>query len=950
MYRYYQRSEKDAWFLIPTKAGEDQFAQALSHGAKKLTILEVNQMIQDGDDPEVPRNRDKLAYRGPMYFDIDCKGDLDWALASANELVKRLLAFGTPEAGLQIFLSGSKGVHILLDERLFGSGRFTRRLPEIYKEMARDLFVSGLDFSVYSGGRGNAFRIPNIERFDGKYRVPVTVTELLSIDAAQYKLLVSQPRQIPTYPLPAVQVPELMAMFEEAKKRVNSKQKVVLIATSAELEKIRFDPPTCIQMLCDGKDHKSEANFNQVATQLASYIVRAGVDSAVAEALAARCAENNHSSKFGTAKLRRDHIEAQIRYVEHTPGFSFGCNAIRALLAKRPCDGCVIEAAGDGEAGDDADICAEARADGYYVRMGEAIRRITNFILQPQDVYIEKPQDGSSQRRAGTKMAVLQGGVEVATLLFKETSFSGRSGFLREVEGVADLTFQGTDLDVQKIKMAIFKEDQDMGEVYRVYTAGVHLDFIGDTAVFTYVEPDLSINSVKVKGTHQYLGTLQARPYFSKANICPVGDEETDIAIAAMLRMNRPYEMGLIVGWCAACHLREHLQYLFNQFPVLSLWGSAGAGKSITAGLVTWINGTDYMSQDSGVNAPSASPWAMLEYCASTTTVPRIIEEYNKSKMSAGAYRDTGERIKQSWGRESAMKGRPGGNAMGRVSAETVVIPVSAPLIVMSEQEIEMPAIQERSIAVHMTKQKRQGRRADFELARKHRPSLRSFGKALMADSLTTTLEDVEDLMQRASDLLPEMMDDRPRYSMQVIMLGLWKMREVLANLHLWQAASGLDKCIEAVVQAVTKGRGDAEGNFLLRYVQSEIDLVVAKIALIIAISRSAEESSVGHVYLREGLHYVVNDQYLILDPVMCHTSYVSYSSKEERVTPVISNAGQFLKLIVEEPYFAAQKPINNMGGGRAMLFLDIKAMEAKQIDTSLFLDPGVANADANFG
>lgn len=932
MFHYYQRHEKDAWFAIPYSADTDMVALALQNQATKLTILTVNQLVADGDDPEVERNRDKISYRGPLYFDIDCKNDLAQAIASGNELVKRLLDLGTPEAGIEIYLSGSKGVHVLVDERLFSSARFTRRLPEIYKEMARDLFVAGLDYSVYSGGRGNSFRIPNVKRHDGNYRVPVTVEELKVMEPELYRKVVSEPRTIHRDRLPEVQVPELMALFEDARRRVNSKQKVVLIATSGDLEKIKFEPPTCIQMLCDGKHLKNDTTFNQVATQLAAYAVRAGVSETILDSLAARAAENNHSSKYNTFRKRREHIEAQIRYVEHTPSFSFGCNAIRALLAKRPCDGCAIEDSSSNQGDDSGGISADACADGYYVGLGESRHRVTNFILQPHDVFIEVPQDGTSPRRTGTRMAVLQGGVEVGSIFFRESAFGSRSGFLREIEGIKDLTFQGSDLDVQRIKIAVYKEDQEVGEVFQVYTCGIHLNLIGDEPVFTYVEPDLSVNSLRVTGTHQYLGTLQARPWFSKVNIPETGDLDTDLTIVSMLNMNHPVDIGKIVGWSAACHLREHLQYLYNQFPVLLLHGAAGAGKSITAGLVTWMNGTDYMSQDSGVNCPSASHYGMIDYTSSTTTVPRILEEYNKSKMSASAYRDTGERIKQSWGRESALRGKPSSKTMGRVNAESVMIPISSPLIVMSEQELDMPAILERGISIHLTKNKRANKRAEFEFARKNRNLLRQFGKALMSSSLGTTLEEVEDLMNKASSLLPETMDDRPRYSLQVLLVGLWKMREVLMQLELHRSTDALNFCIGQILAKHGKASGSYEGHF----VQSEIDLVLGKMAIVIALAKSAEEAMDSRVPLREGINYGVTPEYLVLDPILCHAAYASYVVSQERSTPVIDSAAKFLKLVKEEPYFVAFKPYSGMGNGRDMLFLSLRGLHDKGIDVTL--------------
>lgn len=940
MYHYYQRSEHDAWFLLSFKAGEDPVALAKAQGAKKLTILALNQIVNDGTDTEIPRNRDRIGYRGPLYFDIDCKDDLGQAIASGQELVGKLMRMGVPKGTIKVYLSGSKGLHILVDELLFAGFRPFLRLPEIYKEMARDLFVIGLDFSVYSSGRGNCFRIVNLQRHDGNYRVPVTPDELAELTVDRYREWVKVPRTVEVDDPQGLVVHELKALFEEAKKRVNAKPKLVITASSADMEAIREPVPACIQMLCDSESMKADASYNQAATQLATYIVRAGVSQSVAESLAARLASSAKSSKYSTPKLRRDHIEAQIRYVEHTPTFSFGCNAIRALLNKRPCEGCAIEAGVNKDSNPDAGLCAVAEPDGYYIRQGDGKRRISNFILQPMDVFIDVPQDGTRPRRVGTRMSVMKDGVDLGKIIFKEPAFSSRSAFLRELEGITDLTFQGSDLDIQKIKIAVFREDQDVDEIFQVYTAGIHLDFVDNSPVFTYVEPDMSVNSVKVRGTHQFLGNLLARPYFAHTTMAERGDEKVDQTLAHLLKINQKHEIGLMVGWTIATHFKTHFMHLFSQFPILCLWGSAGSGKSKTAGLITWLNGTDYMLKDSGVSAPSTSHYGMLEYLSSTTTIPRIIEEFNKSKMTTKTYMDVVERIKQAWNGESTLKGRLGRGNMGRTSAEAIAIPLSSPLIVISEQEIEVPAIQERSIRVQLTKIKRAHCRDHFRLATAGRDHLRSFGKAIMASALTTSPEDIEALMEKVSELLPPEMDDRPRFSLQVIIVGLWKLKEVCEQLHLFQSLDALDMVIKVMVDHCASS-GDG-------YVQSEIDLVLQKIAVIVAISRSAEEATKGNVYLTEGLHYALTPEYLVLDPVLAHASYTRYCNVDERSTPVINSGAQFLKLITEESYYVKYEPYASMGGGRPMLFLSLKMLQEKNIDISL-LGWGGNHAGSNF-
>ena len=928
MYYYYQRSEHDAWFLLSFNADEDPVELAKAQGAKKLTILAVNQMISDGTDAEIPRNREKIGYRGPLYFDIDCKDDLGQAISSAQELLGKLARMGVPRGCIKIYLSGSKGLHILVDELLFAGFRPFLRLPEIYKEMARDLFVIGLDFSVYSSGRGNSFRIVNLQRHDGKYRVPVTADELAELTVERYHELVKAPRSVEFDNPQGLVVHELRGLFKEAKKRVTSKPKLVIIASSADMEAIREPVPVCIQMLCDSESLKPDASYNQAATQLATYIVRARVSQSVAESLAARLASSAKSSKYSTPKMRRDHIEAQIRYVEHTPSFSFGCNAIRALLSKRPCEGCAIEAGVNKDGNPDADLSAVAEADGYYFGQGDSKHRISNFTLQPIDVFIDVPQDGTSPRRVGTRMSVMKGGVEVDKLIFKEPGYASRSAFLREFEGLSDLTFQGSDLDVQRIKVAVYRDDQDMGEIFQVYTAGVHLDFVDNSPLLTYVEPDMSINSVKVRGTHQFLGNLLARPYFAHTTMCERGDQDVDLALHHLLKINQKHEIGLMIGWCIAAHFKTHFMHLYSQFPILSLWGSAGAGKSKTAGLITWLNGTDYMLKDSGVSAPSTSHYAMLEYLSSTTTIPRIIEEFNKSKMSSKTYKDVVERIKQAWNGESTLKGRLGRGNMGRTNAEAIAIPLSSPLIVISEQEIEVPAIQERSIRVHLTKIKRAHCKNHFRLATAGRDHLRRLGKAIMASALTTPPEDIEALMEKASELLPPEMDDRPRFSLQVAIVGLWKLKEVCEQLRLFQSLDALDLVIKVMIDHCAHS-GDG-------YVQSEIDLVVQKISVMVAISRSAEEAGQGNMHLAEALHYTVTPEYLILDPILSHASYTRYCNVDERSTPVINSGAQFVKLIHEEPYFVKHEPYAGMGGGRPMLFLSLQELQAKNIDISL--------------
>jgi hypothetical protein len=56
----------------------------------------------------------------------------------------------------------------------------------------------------------------------------------------------------------------------------------------------------------------------------------------------------------------------------------------------------------------------------------------------------------------------------------------------------------------------------------------------------------------------------------------------------------------------------------------------------------------------------------------------------------------------------------------------------------------------------------------------------------------------------------------------------------------------------------------------------------------------------------------------------------------DERSVPVINSSAQFVKLINEEPYFVKYTPYAGMAGGRAMLYLSLKELQARNIDISL--------------
>jgi hypothetical protein len=930
-FRFFQLREKGEWIPITDEANVSDVAQ--SRGAKRLTILACSEVA-----PHEAADKDAVQYKGPLYFDIDCKEDLDKAISSTKRLVSRLKDYGVQEDAIEVYCSGSKGMHVIVNQKTFSTGRGVRKLPAIYKEMAAVLFVEGMDFQVYSAKRGVCWRIPNVQRDDGKYRVRVAHSELTELDAVTYRELVKAPRTtvafLPTEPAIA---PKLQMLFEECKRRTNMKKRVEIIASDAQLERIKDIPPACIQEMVNWRGIESDKTFNAIALQVAAYIVRSGTDKETEASLLSMLAHRGRSSTYSTERSRLEHAEGVVQYVRHSEGVKFSCTPIRACLTNRPCEGCVIE----NEAGSAGDEVAEsvivARRDGYYTTSGKHDVKISNFTLEVDNVFMAQLPEGGRLIRQGATIAIFKNGEKLRSLPFSEEAWAGRSGLIKEVSGISNLSFTGGDADVQRIKQIVFAHEDEAETIMQVYTAGVHSEAVSGRHLFTYVEPGYSINSMKVTGTHVMSNKITSPPYLSSAELCPVGDEVTDSTLVSLFSMNSEENMAKIVGWFAATHLKEHFRLAYNQFPLLNVWGNAGSGKSRTLALVSWLNGTDYFSKDTSVNVTDITPWAALDFVSSTTTVPRLCEEFNKSKITQKTYTFLCELFKSSWNNETKLRGAIGGGKgqAGRTGAVTHSIPVSAPIAVASETAFSMPALLERSVQVFVSKNTRNNR-AHFEKEVKtHRGCLRQTGKAMMFRALTLQVSDVERWMDEAEDFVPDCFETRPRYSLQVVRVGLMFMLQVVRDdLKLPSAAAKLEELISKFdADLASTAESDTSQS-----VRTEVDAVIETMGIMAARTSSNAVKGTSFAGLERGVHYTVAEGMLVIDYMLAHALYKQYAKSSEGVTAAIESTSQFLLLLQQESYYIKTEVVtSSFAGGRPAVWLSIPAMAEKGLTPQLF-------------
>jgi len=108
--------------------------------------------------------------------------------------------YDLPFDATHLWHSGGRGYHATIPARVIGADAGHPSLPRIYAVMIARLFPSQiaptLDHSVYSGGQGRMWRLPNRRRSEnGRFKIPLAPREVLHTPSAEIEALAHRPRK-----------------------------------------------------------------------------------------------------------------------------------------------------------------------------------------------------------------------------------------------------------------------------------------------------------------------------------------------------------------------------------------------------------------------------------------------------------------------------------------------------------------------------------------------------------------------------------------------------------------------------------------------------------------------------------------------------------------------------------------------------------------------------------
>lgn len=886
-YFFYQKEGKESKWNLESSSNRE----AIVTGVRPAfcTVLDLTTIPPDND-------WSKVRYQGPLYADFDAEGDLELVCGQFQHFLLKLaddLDFDVSQA--RLYATGSKGFHIEIEQACFmpkvpPTG--TPWLAYVYRAMAESLMVDTLDLNVYTGKKGRQWRTPNVRRENGCYKVALTLEEAVGMTPDLYLELIKEPREEPVRTPPTLNS-KFAVLYHNSKEKVTTQmrgKKKRQAAANLVLDpwkKTGKTPPT-IEGIMNGSLVAEGAGFQNLAMQLSIYA--ASVEMPLPEFLD-RCKGlcENHisdSKRYSSVEKRKNELTRMWEYMSETSLYDFDVGPLRKLV-KRGVEMSDLgvqatEDVGDtptttvtDENGEPVPVTNEGihkslrrgffmNADGMFKRTGEVTESICRATLRN----VESFYDVTAQKFLGFEFDVVQSGTKTFRTMLAAEAFTSVNSMKRFFAN-HQLSFHGGDLETMSLLDVMSDKAKRGGRVYVYPREGFMVlnnpHVAQKEPVLVYLTQGDFISSLAEDDPAYFRLRYRPEAATSSYNIDihkapPLGDDHR-AALHDLFSFTREDVAADVIGWMVACHYRSVYLELFNQFPLLQIYGEAGSGKSQTVWMLAHMHW--YLKEISIKSSSSCTPFAVDSHASSSTSAPFILDEFKPrelQKQGRGKYEKLKDMFKASYiGGDIGERGtvnKGAENTLGVIKSRA-----TAPVVFMGES-IEMEtAIIERCVTVNLTKtyQTKQ-REAAFNRLHSDGTALSALGRDLLSTGFTLNLEgmrhEVRAIQAEIKASLPDLDDENmkraaPRmiFNRAVVIHALRVLRHVLHE----KFGSEFDASVDALL-ATRMGAGTtAEQNIIAMQSMSEVSKVMNRIAMLSRNQGTPDEMIPRKDYLIEG-------------------------------------------------------------------------------------------------
>lgn len=809
-YCFHQTEDRTPW--VPSLATERQNV-IRDVKPKLITVLDVDNSFQDEDNKP---GKDELRYQGPMYFDLD--GDEDEreeVINAAKDLANVFIAKGANPNMFRIFLSGKKGLHFEIPASIFIAKvppQGIKYLPAIYKEVAFGFKIPFIDMRVYTGGRGRQWRCENVERDNHRYKVPITAAELFELTPEKYDTLCSAPRMAPPVEPPAynANIALLYSMatekVEKARDKVKKRKATETPIATKLNEKFKGEWPEIVTNVLNGAIVDPDAGWNRISLQVA--ITAAALGKTEAELLDATQglleSHKSDSHRYNTPRKRRRDLIEMFGYVKDNDAFEFSvggflsivlpdCRANHDLIFGdfEPTEAPVVVDAVTGETKPENTGEENEHTSVRFNKRGIYVRNEDVFVTAC-DLGLAKPisikkMNGRDIEQVGYMVEVYNLGKIQGISKLPTNALLSKSAFNSWAMDRGSFSMKSSDVHVQILADLLRKKAETMGNVfYSVDREGIDVVVPpGDRGKtdrdVIWAMSDRVLSNCETK---YVLNPVHSDKGAANSDLYRADDLEPEDAafFADVLEVSTPQVLVKMMGYFSVSFFCQHIRSTTRQFPLLQVYGQAGAGKST---LVELFNRMHYGHSDPRqMNSLGQTLFPILVAIATSASVPVVFEEMKPREMPK-LNRDVFRNIfKSAYRGDSINRGSLGKDKA--VREPTVVdYHIASPIVFVGEGLESQAAILERCVVVSMSEADRIGR--DDYLARimEEPTKMGRIGKELALTALVTKPSDVKAIIDRylaeIKRRLPEALKTAPPRSLFNVAVALTGI-ELLAN------------------------------------------------------------------------------------------------------------------------------------------------------------------------
>jgi hypothetical protein len=826
------------WKLLPSQ----DLAKALeaSNPPEMVTVLSLDKA--PGEDQE---ERHKIKYLGPLYFDWDC-ASIEDAIVWCGVTMQRLKDMGMRMTSIRLYATGGRGFHAEIPMEAFmlkvpTSG--ITYLPAIYREIAYEFATEGLDLKIYSMGKGRMWRTPNVKRDNGNYKVPITWDEFQELTPEKYAALCAAPRTV-VWEAPEV-CAELMSQFDTAQEKVKTRIAKLKVTKPELVRRLSGMALPSLDAMLEGRGLRTGLGFQEIAVQLAVIAISFGWDAAtlVQKAQGLIAAHEGDSTRYGSAKKRESELKRMHAYMVDNPCYAFSVAAIRSMLSHtaQDLDGIEVDkesieqeikdaedtAAVANEAGDYNDLMSAIRMSrrGIYITTDEgSLKRICAVSFD--NVWIMRSLGSESEpgKDLSYLCDVYIGGTMEGVHAIDAENFLSLQSLNRYLGRFSQVCY-GTDAHVKGILMAV-GENARRNKRVRYVTNREGLDF-----VHIPMHPDPTLREpfmvwsdytrVVVSKQHEFaqginlefLGYPDPRGMFqTDLSLAPnlaewVASEENRQTLRYMVHDLMTCQahgvMSKMVGWYIACFYKVLFMKKYKQFPLMHVYGEAGAGKTQTT---TELMRLFFHNQPYREVTPQSTMFALMQYLGGSASIPLIVDEYKPHEMQPGMHNKFKAIFRDSYNAKQVVRG--GGTRENSSFAQVSMQQLAAPVVFIAEAPEVETAVMERVVAVNFRKAAPEvmlPAKQKFDRWRSNSFILSMIGRYLVSEILDTmTVDLLEELFRPIYDssmeanalpedpsaLTPEevsrraAMPERTIFNYSVARFGLYKLRSLLQDIY----------------------------------------------------------------------------------------------------------------------------------------------------------------------